>query len=871
MKRIFSILITAAMLLTAFCVPCVYAEAENGNPYVYMDFEEDNVAELVGNKVLTGGFSAKAWKADGANSTKGCISYTQKAGQPEELVNTDFAFEMGKTYRVSVWVRYVTDLKGYSPVVSFFLNTVAKTGENAWKEQAMVKKATVGEWNYYTCDFVWDGSVWAKIDGAFTATTSDPNDKPMQFRLRVGSSAGGLYEELKKKEPYADDTAFAAQFDVDDLTVEPLVEKPDAEETAGLYNVQKLTYSTFDNPYPGNLPFYSGYQMGKDAGANKAQFISSAKDPATAESGPYLNIKSPDGAYAFNEFMFNADEHANILWSANHMYEISFQFRSRKMVTKNNTTAQNGHMAIKIQSNSATLTTTDVNGLTGIEAWPIMPNMNVLPLDGQWHEIKLPFKFELKTFAELYRNGVPLQIGLIPYINSANRWDGVNLDIDIDDLYVKDLGPVANGDFETGSGSATRTYRGKSAPSHGVKQYEVFGWNTENATAAQSTDVREEATGKNSMKVTVGEDGGYVWQGIALEKDIETYRVSFWAKGPESLADGEEIPFAMVLDRNAAVTEQAQEYYDTPNFEFYTGADSVIKSDTYSYSDSDKEVQEWKLTNQWQYYTCEVSNVFDAIPGHESVNTSKIKPRQPFMYFDVDGNGAATEYFLDDFVLEEATEKTEFAYPYIENANLLSGELVSGETVTAAYGFVSDSGMAEKETVARLMISEKNMNMWATQETISANGGEVSFVLPASAVGKQAKIVFSPVDENNLFGVTETLELGEVKEAFTVAPAISGWDETNSVVNGSAKVEINLSAVESQKITVILAVYNEKNKMVATAVKTETVAYGDSVTIPVSASFAGKDASHAKLFVWSGESAQTAGKTAYCDEISSVR
>ncbi len=871
MKRILSISLALAMLLTACCVPYVYAEAENGNPYVYMDFEEDNVSELSSNQVLVGGFSAKAWKAGGANGTKGCISYTQKAGQAEELVNTEFAFELGKTYRVSAWVRYVTDLKGYTPVVSFFLNTKAKSGEDAWKEQAMTKKAAIGEWNYYTCDFVWDGSVWAKIDGAFTPTTSDPADKPMQFRLRIGSAGGGLYEELKKIDPYKDDTSFAAQFDIDDLMVEPLVEKPDAEETAGLYHVQKLTYSTFDNPYPGNLIFSSGYQMSNDAGANKAQFISTAVSPATADSGAYLNIKSPEGAYAFNEFMINKDEHADILWSANHMYEISFKFRSHNMVTKNNTTATSGHMAIKIQANNATLTTTDVNGLSGIEAWPIMPNMNVLPLDGQWHDIKLPFKFELKTFAELYRNGVPLQIGLIPYINAANRWDAVNLDIDIDDLYICDLGPVTNGDFETGAGSATRTFRGTATPSHSVKQYDVFGWNAEKATAEQSTNVREDAKGKNSMKVSVSENGGNVWQGIALEKDVETYRVSFWAKGPDSLQDGEEIPFAMVLDRNADVTEQAQEYYDTPNFEFYTGTDSVIKSDTYSYSDADREAQEWKLTNQWQFYTCEVSNVFDAIPGHENVNTSKIKPRQPFMYFDVNGNGAQTEYFIDDFVLEEATEKAAFAYPYLEEVSLASGEVVSGETVTASYSYVSDSDMAEKETVARLMISEKNANAWATLQTVSANGGEVCFVLPASAVGKDAKIVFSPVDENNLFGATETLELGEIKEAFTVTPVISGWDEINSVVNAAAKVEINLSSIESQNVTVILAVYNEKNKMVASAVSAKNVTYGDSVTIPVSASFAGTDAKHAKLFVWSGADAQTAGKTAYCDEISSVR
>jgi len=871
MKKIISFALVFGMLLSVMGVFSVSAEAGADRPYVFMDFEEDNVAQLGSTKVLGGVFSNRTWKADGANGSLGCVSYTAKAGQPDEVVNVTTPFKLGQTYRVSVWVRYVTPLQGYNPVVSFFLYSKIKDGGNAWKEQAMSKTATVGDWNLYTTDFLWDGSVWAKIDGTFQPTTADLSYDPVQFRIRVGSAGGGLYEELKKKDPYKDDGEFVAKFDIDDIKVEPLIIKPEAGEKVNLYGANKLTYSTFDNPYPGGIPFSTGYAMGNDAGANKAVFTSKNASPVSAESGSYMNVASPDGAYAFNELMFNQDVHANIVWSANHMYEIKFNFRSNEMVTKNNTTATKGHMAVKIQATSATLNTTDVNGLSGMEAWAIMPNMNILPLDGQWHTVTIPFQFELKTFAELYRNGNPLLIGMIPYINPSNRWDPVHLDMDIDNLVVTDLGPITNGDMETGSGRATRTYRAASAPAHKEITYDVFGWNAENANLSQSENVSADSTGTKSMQVTATADGGKAWQGIALEKSIPKYKLSFRAKAGDSVADGESVPFAMVLDRYAAVTEQAQEYYDTPNYEFYTGSNTVIKSDEYAYAPDAS--QEWKLTDEWQYFECVIDNTFDAIPGHENVNTSKIKPRQPFMYFDVNGNAAGTQYYIDDVYLEVYEEPTKFEYPYVENIQPVSGEMVSGETVTISYDFVSEKGLAEKETVGRVMIANAPTGKaWACIKQVPAENGTVTFTLPDYALGKFVKVEFMPVDETNLSGAVSEIALGEVKNAFTVSPTITGWTEMENAVNGKVDVEINLSTIEPQQITVILAVYNEKNKMVASEAVTKNVSYGDGVvSIPISTSYAGTDASHAKLYVWSGASVDSAGKTAYCDEISSVR
>ena len=879
MKKIISLMAACALMATVlFAVP-VQATPYAEYPYIYEDLENGtpgNFGLLSNGTGATHGVKADPTGRSGYVYGVSIAPKNANNSYVEAVKIQDIPVVMGTTMKSSLMVYMATGTprtNNVSIVYSLTGTTLTAEGEkseqtfNGWFEQPLSITWTPGAWQKLESRITWSKNLAYGVSGStpLNGNTIDYDSVKIyriQFRIGAGNNAGFIVDESKLS-----DGASTLDFYFDEMTYEPYA-NTSAPVIPANYN--KLKFSTFDNPYADGNGFNAGYMISNDAGANKAALSAKSESPAYEGAGSYINLSSPDGAYAFNEFMINQQAHANILWSANHMYEVSFWFRANEMFTKTNTTATSGHLGIKLQMTSGSLNTTDVNGLTGLESWASIPHTNVLPIDKQWHKVTVNFQLELKTFAELYRNGAPMQIGLIPYVNAANRWDAVHLNVDLDDLVIRDLGPLTNGSFETGAGKSVRVRSSEGKPSINTVDHNLFGWNTGGNTIEHSSDVRANADSGStkSAKVTITAAESNINQGLALEKDIPRYKMSFWAK--TDVADGESKPIALDLDRSATTTEQAQEYYDTPNYEFYIGKDTVIKSDTYSYA-ADAS-QEWKLTNEWQYYECVIDNIFDAIPGHETVNTSKIKPRQPFMYFDVNGNAAGTQYYVDDVLLEVYEEPVLFDYPYVENVAVVSGEMVAGETVTISYDFMSDKGMTEKETVGRVMIAnEPSSKAWACIKQIPAENGEVTFVLPDYILGKFVKVEFMPVDENNLSGVVSAISLGEVKDAFTVTPVITGWSEMESAVNANVSVEINLSTIEPQEMTFILAVYNEKNKMVSSSAVTKTVSYGDKVTIPVSASFAGTDASHAKLYVWSGTSMNDAGKMAYCDEISSVR
>ncbi len=872
MKKLISLSVALIILLSAFGGFNVFAASEE-MPYLYMDFEEDNINKLINDGIFAsdknGMFTKREWKADGLNGSDGCVSYTNGASGQMDFFYATAPFVLGQKYKYSMWVRYVTDLCGYEPAVRFIMYSRVVDGideagkpvyKRAWKEVVLEKGTTAGDWVNYSAEFVWDGSVWPS--GGTKYVEADPTDKPKEFSIRIGSASGSLFEQLKDKDEYKNVANFKALFDIDDIALMPVVEAKQEDPQPTQYPFNKLIYSTFDNPYEDGKPFSAGYAMSNDAGANKA---------ALNAGDGYLNMASPDGKYAYNELMIEKDGHQDILYSANHTYQLKFKYRIQEMFTTTDLSATKGHLGIKLKATSSSLSTTDVNGLTGMESWSVIPYLNCFDIDGQWHDFSCTFKLEFKTFAELYRNGAPLILGLVPYLNAGNRFVGVHINMDFDDLEIMDLGVVSNGDIEVGADKVGLVTRGNSAPSLIEKSYTVSGWNTTNATVAQSSDVSADSDGVSSLKVNVTANGGNTYQGIALEKSQPKYKMSFRAKGADTLADGEQVPFAVVLDRYAATTEQSQEYYDTPNYEFYIGENDVIKSDTYSYSDTDKSAQEWQLTNEWQNYECIIDNTFDAIPGHEGVNKTYIKPRQPFMYFDVNGNQAGTEYYIDDIVIEEYFEPTIYKSPYVTSITHTSGDLVDGETISIEYDYMSEIDALEGKTVARVMISDSaDGNGWACFEQIKPVDGAFSYKIPQNALGKKLKIEITPLDIENNLGVTSEMVIGEVKNSFSVDAEIGEWNA--GTLTATAEVGVNLPTGQSRNATAILVLYDDANKMVTAPVsQSGTASYGNSCTINLAIPYAETSATHAKLYVWSGTSLDDAGEYVYCNEVSSVK
>ncbi len=835
MKKLISIFAVCALLATVLCAVPASATPYSAYPYIYEDLENGAVEGFGLRSNSTGAVHGMTKDPTGRSGNVYRVSIapdsTKNFSFVEAVQNKNIPVVMGTTMKSSLMVYMATGTPRTNNVSIVYnlsgttLNTDGSKSDqtfNGWFEQPLNITWNVGSWQKLESIVAWSESLAYGVSGStpLNGKTIDYDSIHMSaiyFRIGVGNNSGFIVDESKLV-----DGAESLDFYFDEMTYEPYADTSAPTIPA---NYNKLTYSTFDNPYQNGHQFNAGYMISNDAGANKALLASKAESPAYDGAGAYLNISSPNGCYAFNELMINQQEHANILWSANHMYEISFWFRANEMVTASNTTATSGHLGIKLQMTSVSLNTSDVNGLTGLENWAALPITNVLPIDKQWHKVTANFQFELKTFAELYRNGVPLQLVLIPYVNPANRWDTVHLDIDMDDLIIRDLGPITNGDFETGAGAAIRVCSSGGTPSISSANYSIFGWNTGSNSVMQSDDVRANADSGStkSLKVTIGSEGDNVSQGLALEKAIPRYKMSFWAKA--DVADGESKPFALVLDRSATTTEQAQEYYDTPNYEFYTGKYEVLKSDSWNYG-TVLPTQTWRLTNEWQYFETYISNEFGVIPGHESVSTQYIKPRQPFMYFVIDGgNPSGATYFLDDVKLEGAPAEMP------EIANLaVNGVANPDETLSVSYDFVNPLGYDEGASIVRVYADG------ATIGSFKARGG--SFTVPEMAIGKTLTFEVTPFDAAGNAGLALT----------ATAATTSDWAK---MYIGDDFVSARLYTGKPMSGKLIFAAYNGKE---LTSVEAVDVSAANACTLVNvnTKEFTLENATRVKVMFWDG-------------------
>jgi len=836
MKKIISLLAVCALLATTLFALSAQATPYTEYPYIYEDLENGTPANFGLLSNSTGAVHGMKADPTGRSGYVYGVSIAPKAANysfVEAVKIQDIPVVMGSTMKSSLMVYMATGTprtNNVSVVYSLTGTTLTADGEksdqtfNGWYEQPATINWTPGTWQKIESKVTWSKDLAYGVSGStpLNGNTIDYDSIKIYrvlFRIGANNNSAFIVDESKLL-----NDASTLDFYFDEMTYEPYADTS-APVIPADYN--KLTFSTFDNPYANGHGFNAGYAMSTDAGTARALFTSKSDSPAYEGAGSYLNIANPDGLYAFNQFMINQQNHANILWSANHMYELSFWFRANEMFTQTNTTATSGHLGIKLQMTSGTLNTTDVNGLTGLEDWASIPHTNVLPIDQQWHKVTVNFQFELKTFAEFYRNGVPMQIGLIPYVNPSNRWDTVHMDIDIDDLVIRDLGPLTNGDFETGAGKSVRVRSSGGTPSISAENHNLFGWNTGGNAIEHSSDVRANADSGStkSAKVTITTASANISQGLALEKDIPRYKMSFWAKA--DVADGESKPFALVLDRSATTTEQAQEYYDTPNYEFYTGKYEVLKTDSWSYGNV-LPTQTWRLTNEWQYFETYISNEFGVIPGHEAVSTQFIKPRQPMMYFVVDGgNPAGVTYYLDDVKLEGAPKEMPEASGFKVN-----GVAAPGEKLTVSYDFADPAGHEEGASIVRVYDEDG-----ASFGSFKARGG--SYTVPEQAIGKKLTFVLSPVDAEGNAGA----------KVSAMAETTEDWVK---MFVGADFKSARLYAGKAMSGKILFASYNGKELISVDDVDVTVTEAGTLVPVSATQDFDLTDATYVKVFFWNG-------------------
>ncbi len=831
MKKIISLLAACAMLLTMLGAVAVQATPYAEYPYIYEDLENGVPAGFGLLSNSTGAVHKMVADPTGRSGYVYKVSIDPAKSGNQSFVsavkNQNIPIVMGQQAKTSLMLYMATGVPAatnLSIVFNLEGTTLDATGAKSeqkfkgWYEIPMNITWTLGNWVKVEGTVDWSSNLAYGVSGStpLGGHTIDYDSITMyQLYFRIGNAQNT--SPIITADALVDG-ATTFDFYFDEMTYEPYAEGTFTDVAA---NYNKLTFSTFDSPYADGNGFNAGYSF-------EGCSISSGNTAPEAYpgSGAYLKMKANNQQAP--RLRLNGGKHASIIWQANHTYELSFYTRVNSVSGDDKTLSLGIGPHTGVNQYIA-----DVNGFATAQDWPFMVAADVIDAStANWQKITINFVFEFKTFAELIRNGSPMTLNILPFVGT-NYWAPITLDMDFDDLIIKDLGPITNGDFETGAGTAlkSRSANGNPTGNATLESYSVFGWNAASATVSQSTDVRANAdTGSTkSMRVAINA-GGYAWQGLALEKsETNRYKLSFWAKG--DFEDGVEKDFALVLDRKADTVNQAAEYYYTPTQEFYTGKNAVLKCyngqwlyDT-AYRESD--AQQWKLTNEWQYYETYIDINFPAIEGHESVDTTYIKPRLPYMYYVVDGgNPAGTVYYLDDMKLENAPEEMPEASNLVVN-----GVADPGKTVSVSYDFANPFGNAEGASIVRVYADG------ATLGSFKARGG--SFTIPEIAIGKTLTFELLPVDTaGNAGAIVGTSDMATTDD----------WTKMY-IENSLDAARVYAGKAMSGKL--IFAAYNGKELTSVDIVDVDITA-ADTLTSVATSKFDLTDATKIKVMFWDG-------------------
>ena len=576
----------------------------------------------------------------------------------------------------------------------------------------------------------------------------------------------------------------------------------------------------------------SGFENGKD-GWNNGTHIT---DGTAAEGNAYLQLSATDNAWI--------QLTRNITLKANRLYKFSYWVKSDAAYDNKGNAKDKFGVRFLQSARSRVPDTNSYN--TDLPGYI----QNGFPVNGEWQKVEYYYQFEYKTFTN---KQFQMILRLFPEGMQDTAATGT---FGIDDLKIIDMGEIANGSFESSDTEIVKFInetgelnKGKATPTTQT----VLAWNEAGAKTALANDVRPDSPGKRSMKVSVSTDGGYAYQGVSLDKADANYKISFWAKG-SGLSEPK--PFALVLDRSVPKAGGDMESYIVPDKTYVTGFREQNTEGTFG---------TWKLTNDWQYYTCIVPNTFPLKEGLENPNTDTI-PRLPFLYFDVDGNLSGTTYFVDDIAITEhegdETEDAGYLYPYLTRVAFAGNTYESG-VMQARYTFGSLCGAED---------GGSHLNLYEMTEdgseilVASANGKAIT--IPVGLGGKKIRIEAVPVDTNGRMGRAQSATYSVSYARQTIAE-ITEWNEVGDIT-AIVNVTGRGNQVGTEPVIVILATYDAQNKMVGFQTKTTSLSENGSLSEEITFR-ADETAETAKLYTWSGAELSAAGETVYHDTVSKAK
>lgn len=803
MKKLLSLSLILAVVLSLVGILPAEAKPYEDYPFVYEPFETDDLAvQQAAGLISCGGATSFQWSADGAGGSNGSLSVTESGSfsHMQFPINSS-SMIVGQRIRYSCWIKPV-DLDFKNKKVDFYIYGQSAKGTTGWNT-ASVSNVNLkqGEWVYVETEKVWNGSLYNNNATATEGGTDFDFDitKNMRIEIRIGS--GNVANEVPDGSG-----ATSLTYLLDDVIVEPVNDKGEVIETEenGLFKG-----SSFDDT--ASLSAWS-----KTSGE---LIMELANEEGPDGSPNYANLNTPEtGTPAYTDIK------QSVSVEYNHLYKVQFW-------AKVNSHDSGSYWFLGWNESTPP-------ARTGFNGYPGTAQQNVITRD--WKH------FELYIFNEY--KGVDnnsINWGIRMYAESQHEKSNGE-SFSIDDFNIIDMGNIANGDFEMDE-ILRGVYFVNGAPdedghfsSSAVPFWIENGASVEKSSETRPLDEGESAASSQSMLVTIDEDGGYTYQPVSFNNNVE-YKISFWAKG-NNLAS--EQPINIRLDR---------------------AVDEVESKDAYIVPDEEILETDKTLTNEWQHYEVIYKPAFEA----EGSPAATIIPRQPFMNFVVGDNTAGTSYYIDDVEISlydpnEDPDADKYRYPYAENVSF-SGDEAAGTAMTLTYTFVSDRDRPEGRSLVRLL--KKVDNGWVTLAYGETDWNTATIDIPNTAAGADIKIELVPIDDLGMFGTVYSYEIANVKKSFDVIPTITEWDEATGEIATSTHIENNSTSLGDQNMVLILAQYDENGSMVKVESKPVTVAVGFSEDVAFSSTQAA-NAAKACLFVWSGTSLADAGAKIYSDIVS---
>ncbi len=838
MKKIISICLIY-MLCCAFCGTVSAASAAD-SLFIYDDMEKGTasyVSVLANNTGATYGItqdpterSKFVYKVSIDPKKSGNYSYVSP------VKNKSIPVKMGASYKTSLMV-YMDTAVPRSKDAAIVYELIASTIDTSGNPSKQMVSASYE----IPLQIDWKIGTWTRIQGIvnwsetlpYAVSTSTPlNGRTIDFSnvtltrmyFRIGNNANNT--------PIVDRNALVGDAQTFDFYFDEMVYEP-CQKT----DIPPLAYGE-------NILTYGDFEAGTTKGfsVENGSMIASIKrdrSPVSGDTGRFLNIANTADTFARNELSYYADEHTDISLLPNRMYEFSFWYRVNELYDEAGSCGYNpaasetpakGDVYIRwhIGDGTGENEKIDLNGIWTTENSLITkcPQEDVLILDGKWHEAEISFRFDAKTFAKLSCQGEPIRASLIFRAHQNNAQTPMHMDMDIDDIKLIDHGPLANGDFERQGGYALRWYNGSGTGAVALPTtYSVYGWLGDGCRLYQSDVVRSNPlTGSEKSMQVILNAGGRPLQSMSMTEKGR-YKLSFWAMD-DTLADGESMPFAAVLDRSSRAGDQENEVYSVPDYEFYTGTYEKV-SGGWIYNQNVMANQEWRITNEWQYFETYISNDFPFIDGKEDADTAHILPRQPFLFFVYNGsNPEGVTYYLDDVKLEKAPD----ALPEVKNIKI-HGVADPGGVLSVSYDFVHPLGIPEGESFVHVYSDG------AAVETFPANGG--TYTVKESDIGKSLSFEVVPMDIENRGG--EAVLTKNVETTWTWSKLYLGED------GASARAYTG----EAQEATFLFASY-QNNRLIDMKTVTADL-LGDHRQNSVSVvDFIQNGADTVKVMLWNG-------------------